>query len=110
MIQELTPKTKLIPLDPKRPMRQINEYLDSLRIGHEVNKDEHENTKCDLSQPSGAKKSHMRSLSCEDAEKEIIYNNLMMTRVYEMMRENKDKFGEVSLEDVREQMAMYKLN
>ena len=49
-----------------------------------------------------------RDMTAEDRLREQMAANQMLTRVYTIMRENKEVFGDTSFEDVKSQMDMYK--
>jgi len=49
-----------------------------------------------------------KGMTSEDHLKEQMYTNQMLSRVYTMMRENKETFGEMSFDDIKDQMSMYK--
>ena len=49
-----------------------------------------------------------RDMTAEDRLREQMAANQMLARVYTIMRENKEVFGDTSFEDVKSQMDMYK--
>merc|ERR1711976_170926 len=49
-----------------------------------------------------------KNMNAEDRIKEQMAANQMLSKVYGMMRENPEMFGETSFENVRSQMDLYK--
>jgi len=49
-----------------------------------------------------------RNMNADDRMKEQMVTNQTLARVYAIMRENKEAFGETSFEDVKAQMDLYK--
>lgn len=127
-----------IPLDPASPGRQVREFLARRRgsePGEEggewreadlgqylgpgdigVQADPRESPSRQGSLISRVKKARQRSLrnaverdmTADDRLKESMMVTQQMARVYTMMRENKEMFGNTSFEDVKTQMDLYK--
>lgn len=135
--QPLVPLTRYIPLDPDSPTRQVKEYLARRRGqaeesgGAELTRedfakylspkdlhvldDPRESPSRKGSLISRVKKARQRALrnaverdmSAEDKIKESMASSQMLARVYTIMRENKELFGETNFEDVKSQMDLY---
>lgn len=132
------PPSQYIPLDPASPGRQVREFLARRRgeePGEEggewqgedlgrylgpgdigVRADPRESPSRQGSLISRVKKARQRSLrtaverdmTADDRLKESMMVTQQMARVYTMMRENKEMFGNTSFEDVTAQMDLYK--
>jgi len=128
--------SKYIPLDPDRPGQQVLEHLAELR-GEEailsefpkedlakylspadlhVLEDPRESPSRKGSLISRVKKARQRALrnaverdmTADERMRETMAASQALSRVYTVMRENKELFGETSFEDVKAQMDLYK--
>jgi len=130
------PTSKYIPLDPDRPGQQVLEHLAELR-GEEamlsefpkedlakylspadlhVLEDPRESPSRKGSLISRVKKARQRALrnavekdmTADERMRETMAASQALSRVYTVMRENPELFGETSFEDVKAQMDLYK--
>jgi len=128
--------SKYIPLDPDRPGQQVLEHLAELR-GEEamlsefpkedlakylspadlhVLEDPRESPSRKGSLISRVKKARQRALrnaverdmTADERMRETMAASQALSRVYTVMRENKELFGDTSFEDVKAQMDLYK--
>jgi len=130
--------SKYIPLDPARPGQQVLEHLAELRGEEEevsltefpkedlakylspadlhVLEDPRESPSRKGSLISRVKKARQRALrnaverdmTADERMRETMAASQALARVYTVMRENKELFGETSFEDVKAQMDLYK--
>jgi len=135
--EEMAPRTQYVPLDTENPTIQVQNFLRRRRgedvedelcsypedIGKYIKpqdlnvlEDPRESPSRKGSVMSRVKKARQRALrnaverdmTADDRMKEAMAANQMLSRVYTVMRENKELFGETSFDDVKSQMDLYK--